>query len=266
MSDRNAEPEGLGLQFDRFVRAGASPGEGTQPAVVCAGCQHAIETEYFDINGNNFCGSCREAVEAAAETPRGLGVLMRAALFGAGAAVVGALIYYGVLAIAHLEVGLIAILSGYMVGLAVRKGARGRGGLRFQILAVLLTYLSVALAYSPLVVQGMMRDARERKAQAVATSHAATAPARRETVSSTDASTQTAPKTGMFRFLFAIVLLAGLLAALPVMVVLGGLPFSLISGLIIGFGMRQAWRMTGTQTLMIFGPYRVGTTSTASTP
>ena len=221
---------------------------------------------YFDINGSNFCASCREAVEAAAETPRGLGVLMRATLFGAGAAILGALIYYAVLAIAHLEVGLIAILSGYMVGLAVRRGARGRGGLRFQILGVLLTYLSVALAYTPIVVQGMAQHARERKAQAAATSHATTVPDWREIVSSRDASTTTGPKTGMFGFLFAVALFAGLLAALPVVVVFGGLPFSLISGLIIGVGMRQAWRMTGAPTLTIFGPYRVGTALTATTP
>ena len=41
---------------------------------------------------------------------------------------------------------------------------------------------------------------------------------------------------------------------------------ALAGGLIIGVGMRQAWRMTGAPTLMIFGPYRVGTTLTATTP
>jgi hypothetical protein len=54
------------------------------------------------------------------------------------------------------------------------------------------------------------------------------------------------------------VLIAGFILALPVMVVVGGLPASLISAAIIFFGMRQAWRMTGVPRLQITGPYRVG--------
>ena len=65
-----------------------------------------------------------------------------AAIFGLGAALAGAAIYYAVIAITHFEIGLVAILIGYMVGYAVRKGAGGRGGLRFQILAALLTVRS----------------------------------------------------------------------------------------------------------------------------
>src|SRR5258708_3197232 len=80
--------------------------------------------------------------------------------FGFGAGGVGAAIYYGVIAIAPLEIGIVAILIGYMVGYSVRKGADGRGGRRFQVLAAVLTYCSVALAYAPLAVQ----QAREAKA------------------------------------------------------------------------------------------------------
>jgi len=256
MSEDETELTGLGLQFDRAVKTGASS-DAAQPAVVCAGCQRAIETEYFDINGRNVCAPCRDMVEAASECPRGLGVLLRAALFGAGAAVLGAAIYYAVLAIAHLEIGLIAILSGYMIGTAVRTGANGRGGLRFQILALLLTYLSVAMAYTPVVIQGIRNDRAESRTQASATTNgglAAQAP-----------STHAAPpRANAFGCATGGIVLAGLFAALPVMVVFGGLPTSLIGGLIIGFGMRQAWRMTGAPTLTIFGPYRVGTTPAAT--
>src|SRR5205823_766631 len=69
-----------------------------------------------------------------------------------GAGIAGAIVYYAVMAIAHLEIGIIAVLIGYMVGYAIRKGARGRGGRRFQILAVALTYASIALAYTPLAL------------------------------------------------------------------------------------------------------------------
>ena len=41
-----------------------------------------------------------------------------------------------------------------MVGWAIRKGTAGRGGRRFQILAAVLTYWAVGLAYTPLAFKG----------------------------------------------------------------------------------------------------------------
>src|SRR2546430_11014148 len=51
-------------------------------AVSCAGCQTSIATEYYDVNGQTCCGRCRIAVEAAAETPRGILPLVIAGVFG----------------------------------------------------------------------------------------------------------------------------------------------------------------------------------------
>jgi hypothetical protein len=56
----------------------------------------------------------------------------------------------------------------------------------------------------------------------------------------------------------AIVFLLGLIAALPVLVIVGSLPSGLISAAIIFFGMAQAWKMTGRPAIEITGPYRVG--------
>src|SRR5205814_1888598 len=117
------------LQFDRVVTESSLPGVSGRPAVVCVACHEPIETEYFHINGKTFCGRCRDGVEAATKTPRDAGALITAGLFGAGAAVAGAVLYYAVMAVAHLEIGIVAILIGYMVGYAIRKGVRGRGGL-----------------------------------------------------------------------------------------------------------------------------------------
>ena len=100
-------------------------------------------------------------MRSAAETPRGIIPFITAGVFGLGAGVVGAGIYYAVIAIANLEIGIVAILIGYMVGYAVRKGAGGRGGRRFQVLAVALTYASVALAYTPLAFN-QAADDRQR--------------------------------------------------------------------------------------------------------
>jgi hypothetical protein len=223
MSDQETPTGSDELQFDRVITASTASAAPARLSVTCAACRTSIETEYFHVNGNIFCGRCRTAVESAARTPQGVIPLITAGVFGLGAGIVGAVIYYAVIAIAHVEVGIVAILIGYMVGYAVRKGARGRGGLRFQVLAVALTYASVALAYAPIAVRGM------------------------------------APGLG------ALVFLLALIAALPVLTVVGSFPSGLISAFIIFIGMRQAWRMTGAPRLEVRGPYRVGA-APVSTP
>jgi hypothetical protein len=255
MSDDVARVGGEELQFDRVI-AGSPSASPSKLGVLCTACQTRIETEYYDVNGNVCCSRCRAALESAAETPRGIVPFITAGAFGLAAGIAGAAIYYAVMAIAHLEIGLIAILIGYMVGYAVRKGAGRRGGLRFQVLASALTYAAVALAYTPVAVQSAI-DAR-RNAQSAVTTTAGDSHAAAETA----AAAARKPRRGL---LLALVVLSGLIAALPVLVVIGSFPSGLISGVIIFIGMRQAWRMTGAPWLQILGPYRVGADS-ASVP
>jgi hypothetical protein len=187
------------------------------------------------------CSTCRTAAEAAAETPRGVGPLAIAGACGFFAAVAGALIYYAVLAIANLEIGIVAILIGYMVGYSVRKGARG-GGRRFQILAVVLTYAAVALAYTPIIIRGVIdaqnKSRNEQRADAVVG----------------QAPTPVKPVAGVV----GILVLFGFAAALPVLVIFNSFPSGLISAFIIFIGLRQAWKMTAAPHVQVLGPYRVG--------
>jgi hypothetical protein len=248
------------LQFDRVISASAASAPANTLAVICTACQTPIETEYFDVNGSILCRRCRTVAEAAAETPRGIVPLVKAGLYGLGAGVFGAVLYYAVMAIAHLEIGIVAILIGYMVGYAVRTGARGRGALRFQVLAVALTYASIALAYAPIAMTQAIeadRTAQNVPAAAAGSNITTPAPTDRGRVATTNPSGR--------RVLLSLVFLAALVAALPVLVVFGSLPSGLISGFIIFIGMRQAWKMTGAPWLQILGPYRVGG-GTAATP
>ena len=247
---RNEDKE---LQFDRVATDTPSPPEIVRgaPAVVCEGCKSTLDTEYYQVNGHTFCDRCRARLEHSAEIPRGLAPLLVAALFGLGAGIVGAAIYYAVIAIANLEIGIVAILLGYMVGYAVRKSAGGRGGRRFQILAVALTYLSVAFAYTPLIVKAAMEHrSRPPAAAASATS----------TVPDPPSANARSAKSGP-GLLVALAMMFGLIVALPVIVVVESVPSGLISAFIIYIGMRQAWKMTGAPTLDVSGPYRIGTAS-----
>jgi hypothetical protein len=242
------------LQFDRVISETGSRSSFDAPVVECANCHEPIHTTYYDIDGKPCCERCRLAIESFAETPTGVGRFMAAGAFGIGAGIVGAAIYYAVIAIAHVEIGIVAILIGYMVGYAVRKGAAGRGGLRFQILAVVLTYGSVALAYTPVAIQGMRTS---RNAAKSATGEASTASADRDRHAAVQP-----PSAG--GFVLALAIVAGFIAVLPVLVVFGSLPSGLISGFIIFIGMKQAWKMTGALHLEVMGPYRVGAPSTVT--
>jgi hypothetical protein len=269
MFEPEAPRDGEELQFDRVVSQAASASPSGTLSVACAGCQTSIETEYYDVNGKTCCGRCRAAIEAAAETPQGILPLVIAGVFGLGAGVVGAAIYYAVMAIANLEIGIVAILIGYMVGYAVHKGAGLRGSRRFQVLAVALTYASVALAYTPLAFQEVLdADRGARKAAATTTSTdgnvAATAADGTSVATAIESTPAETTRPSGRRALFALAILLTFIAALPVMVVVGSLPSGLISAFIIFIGMRQAWRMTGVPLLQILGPYRVGAARTAS--
>jgi hypothetical protein len=232
------------LQFDR-VETTTPLGEATtSPAVTCAVCGKSVDREYYHANGKPICDSCRQVVTAATATPRSAGTLAVAGVFGLGAAIAGAAIYYAVIAIANLEIGIVAILIGYMVGWAVRKGAGGGGGRRFQILAVVLTYWAVGLAYTPLAFKELSKDRQESSASTLTSdSTAAKAP---EDLSGRGV---TLAVGGLVLFAFA----------LPLFSVFGSMPLGLISALIIFIGLRQAWQMTGKPELVISGPYKVGT-------
>jgi len=266
MAQSDTSALGEALQFDRAVTQSGAAATPPSPVVVCKGCNLTITTQYYDVNGHALCGTCRAAAAAAAEPPTGLLPFLKAAAFGAGAGIVGAAIYYAVIAFAHLEIGIVAILIGYMVGYSVRRGAEGRGGIRFQVLAAVLTYLAVALAYSPLAIQEAMRDRKPAAQTTAATTNAgadASTPAG-DSQANADVERPVRPRAGGGRLLLSFVVLAGLMAALPVLVVIGSMPSGLISAFIIFIGMRQAWKMTAAAVLRVAGPYRVGAQQAAA--
>jgi hypothetical protein len=209
-------------------------------------CQRGISTEYFDVNGQSVCASCRTQLAEMAEMPRGWGVFGKAALFGLVAAIAGAILYYAVIAITNFEIGIVAIAIGYMVGWMVRTGAAGRGGLRFQVLALVLTYWAVGLAYTPLTFQQIAEEDKKEQTAATTTEPAATAPSEPSDAGETAVNIP-----------LALGILFGFSLALPVLAVISSLPGGLISGAIIAFGMMQAWKMTGAPPLQISGPYRI---------
>ena len=115
--------------------------------MVCRACGRTIDDAYFEVNSLVVCGTCRDTLVQRFMGGSGLVRFARALVLGTLAALAGSAIYFGVLLLTGYDVALIAILVGFMVGAAVRKGARHRGGLAYQVLAVVLTYTAIVSSY-----------------------------------------------------------------------------------------------------------------------
>jgi hypothetical protein len=151
------------LQFDR-----ADFGDQAAKSLTCANCASPIASAYFEARGQIICEACRSRLEAFLAVRPGLRGFIKALAAGAGAGVVGCLIYYAVLVLSGYEFGLIAILVGYMVGRAVRWGSGNRGGAAFQALAIALTYITIVSSYVPLIVTQVRAAAAKEAAQQAA--------------------------------------------------------------------------------------------------
>lgn len=237
----------------------------------CSGCQRQITDRYFTAGQSILCDACRHRYEMELGQRSESKCFARAGLFGLLAAFAGAALWGGVIWLTGYELGLIAIVVGLMVGAAVKAGSGGRGGRRYQVMAVMLTYLSVSLAYVPLVIEGFRQAAQEQAAAQVDPEAAepslstldpeAAEPAppavemvvaEAQEMPAADVETDGEVPAGAF-----------VLAAIAVLAIAAAAPFlagfeNAIGLLIIGFALWQAWKMNALVDLSLSGPYDVG--------
>ena len=150
--------EGEGLQFER------AEFESAPAQAQCAQCHRALIGSYYEVDGQTVCEACKYTIESRMTEGSGAGRFVRATGAGLVAAALGAALYYAITAISGYEFGLIAIVVGFGVGTAVRWGSNGRGGKRYQALAMALTYLAIVATYIPPIVQGFREGAAETAA------------------------------------------------------------------------------------------------------
>src|SRR5438034_6987921 len=152
----SASPGSGTLQFDHADR-GPTPAE-----LTCAACKQPIRAAYYDINGNLTCQRCCGQIVGAWNRGSPAARFAKALLLGGVAAAVGAGLYFGIEALTGYEFGLVAVVVGVMVGGAVRKGSQGRGGWRYQLLAMFLTYSAVVATDSTMIARELRKEVRAR--------------------------------------------------------------------------------------------------------
>jgi hypothetical protein len=124
-----------------------------EPAIGrCRLCSTPLATEYYRVRGQPACASCAAAARDGRAGNSGNAAFTRALLFGIAAAIVGLIGYAAFTITTHLYVGYVALGVGYIVARAMKAGSGGLGGRPFQIAAVILTYLAIALAEIPIVL------------------------------------------------------------------------------------------------------------------
>lgn len=215
----NPQPATDDLQFE-VAEPSVENSVGPAPsAQTCVGCRQPIASTYYAVRDKVVCPSCCQQLNA---PPPGSAAtrVFKSFFMGLGAGLLGAVIWFAIRRVAHLEVGLVAILVGYMVGKAVRKGSGNRGGVGYQIMAVILTYCCICANYAPDVLEAMQGRFDDDRVPVV----------------------------------IQAIFVAGTSLAVPF---LGGVQ-NILGLLIIGFALLQAWKFNKPRSLAITGPYQIG--------
>lgn len=235
----------------------------------CAFCSEPIAGSYYQVGTAIVCESCRERMRAEREAGSGLGRWTRAALFGTGAAIVGALLWYLVAELTGYEFGLIAIVIGLMVGGAVRFGARRRGGWVYQGLAMFLTYASIVSTYVPAIFEGLAEAAEAAEVETAEGPSAIVAASAGESepvaalAEGIEAETSEVALGaegggepivgGALGTLIGLGLLAVFVFAAPF---LAGFE-NFMGWIILAIGLYEAWKLNKRETLVFEGPFRM---------
>jgi hypothetical protein len=232
------------LQFDRAELARGALGlSGT---MACKACGSLLSETYFVVNGNIVCEKCRRSLETEWNRGGAAGRFGKALVLGLLATVACAIVWYMVLKATDSQWGILAVVVGLVIGSAVRKGSNGRGGWRYQALAVFLTYTAIVSSYVPYMIAG----ARERSAQVAAADSSSSA------LTADSATEAKKPSLGPLEIIIGVVVGLGVLYALPFLL---GMK-SILGLLIIGFALYEAWKLNRRRELRVSGPHRVSMT------
>jgi hypothetical protein len=202
-------------------------------AALCKSCGKPLSGAYYRANGVPVCGTCAQLLKGQAPIDSH-SAFVRGICFGIGAAILGLALYAGFALATGWIVGFASLAVGYIVGKAIVFGSRGVGGRRYQVAAVVLTYIAVSMAAVPIAISQQMkqRSAQQRAAQ------------------TSDPVTVSKAKMSPLKAL-GVLTLIGL--ASPFLD-LANPAHGVIGLIILLVGLRIAWRLTAGRAVNVVGP------------
>jgi hypothetical protein len=204
-----------------------------QPGVTtCKSCGKSMGGAAYRVNGVPVCENCVQRIKDQMPVDSHA-AFVRGTCFGVGGAILGLALYVGFALATGWIVGFVSLAVGYIVGKAIMFGSGGVGGRRYQVAAVLLTYIAVSTAAVPIAIS---QQIKQKSAQQQA--HAG------------DPATTSKPNMSPLKAL-GVLTVVGL--ASPFLDLAN--PAHGLIGLIILFvGIRIAWRLTAGRAVNITGP------------
>ena len=235
-----------GLQFQTAEFAGRK----------CTICSSGIGKAYYQIQGRDACAACAQARLTSQNAIDSGGKMVKALLWGGGAAVLGSAAFAAV-ALMGFKLAILSIGIGWLVGTAIKKGTEGHTSRKYQVIAVVMTYLAIATSYIPVVIVQLSKK-HQTKAQAKVVSIDKPDAAAMDADSALAEPKRSKPLVGSP--VLALALAAGLVLALPLLDAFGSMPGGLLTLLIVFFGLQQAWKQTAPDVALVAGPYQNSTT------
>jgi hypothetical protein len=232
-------PDPGALQFDRV-----DPG----PAVVaeCRACRGPLGSPFFLAGVQKICAGCAEKVRTLLPQGNPTGRLLKATLLGFLAALAGGLTWAFITYKSQGTIyGIVAIGLGYLVGIAVRKGA-GTGGRGYQALAIGLTYLAVGTGYVGAAIPEIGKSKPAAGAEEKAAKPGKSDPAK--PVTDGEPTKAQADSPGC---LAIVAVLGGLLVSAPVMVGIES-PFTFF---FLAIALWEAWKLNKGVRVDLKGPF-----------
>jgi hypothetical protein len=240
MPDYGSPPSPQELQFQHAEPiAPAASSEGS--AQTCVLCKQPAGGTYFHAQGQVVCPLCAQRIQTGQQAAPPLS-LMRAAIYGGAAALGGCTLYALVAIVLHAEIGIVAILVGWMVGKAIRHASYGRGGRPQQILAITLTYFAITTSYIPVILYQVARNPRHAELRQAQPNDA---PIR------SDAPAEARPRMALGGLALYLLMMA---AIAPFLSLTSGVS-AWISLFILFIGLQRAWKLTERSEILLMGPY-----------
>jgi len=221
----------------------------TGESLACMTCGMITPGTHYLVSGQRTCETCASQVPVDESTR--LGRFSRALIFGTVAATLCAALWYAVMTITGYELGLIALIVGLVVGVAVRLGSKERGGWVYQGMAVALTYLAIVSTYVPVLVEALGEGIVEEGAapgEVDAAEEAGGVPP--PTAVADPVTPDTEPPRAL---LYAVAIPLAVIS--PVLVMFDDFAASLMWLIIIGVALFEAWKVNqGNGARVVEGP------------
>lgn len=270
MEQLSGSQDAQGLQFEK-----AEYQQGPDGPMSCAACRRPLGGQYYTANQAAVCASCYGAMQTQIAGGSRVGRALAAGGLGLVAGLAGAVLWFAIRRITGYEIGLVAIVVGVMVGLAVRKGAGRRGGWFYQTMAVALTYACISAQYMPDIVEGFLAEARSQNSQIVAADADAAASVEAVSEAEGDAAMEEeaaggeaaeTEESGLVGAMVGLGMMLVVVFAFSLTVpFLGGVE-NLIGLLIIGFALYEAWKLNKAERVEFAGPFQLSQVAPASVP